>query len=273
MKIIQSYIKIDDTLNHQEIFYSYLFSYILLKKLYGNVSCICNKLAYNSFLKYIPYDEFLFIEPPNIPNIKKFWSISKINAYKNIEPPFIHIDGDVMMFEDHLSNLYSSKYDIIYQSTELFNGLFVNEKYHKIHCILNKNKLLLDKKFNHSANTGVIGFFDNKIKNQYIEKFFNVYNVINNHHDLLDDFFPTFMEEYVLYDFIQDKKLKSVELFNTKIIHKNAKKIFNNNIGYAHFWGSVKYRPNIIGGIKYIINKEYPEYVDNITKFEYVINN
>jgi hypothetical protein len=62
MKIVQSYI-INSTQDlNDNSFYIILLSYLNLKKLYGNVTMYCNKIAYENIIKYIPFDEIIIME-------------------------------------------------------------------------------------------------------------------------------------------------------------------------------------------------------------------
>ena len=65
MKIIQTFAIFDEVSpyltnkrNFEYVylnFYSFILSYITIKKIYGPITMICNQEAYDAFIKYIPY--------------------------------------------------------------------------------------------------------------------------------------------------------------------------------------------------------------------------
>lgn len=87
MKIIQSFAQYVDgspyvLLNENVIylnFYTYLLSFLTLKKYYGSVTMYTNQLGFETIVKHIPYDEIIILE--NQHGIER-WNLYKLQAIK-----------------------------------------------------------------------------------------------------------------------------------------------------------------------------------------------
>lgn len=109
-------------------------SLALAKKHYGEVSLITDSDGAN-ILQDLPFDNVI-IQLNDIPNYNTIWSLGKIYAYKYIcglNEPFLHLDGDVFLWEKLPENLTDS-------------AIFVQSKDEKIneHNIYNIFKLQAD---------------------------------------------------------------------------------------------------------------------------------
>src|SRR5579859_4047302 len=80
-------------------FYTFLLSYLTLKKYYGQVTMYTNQAAYDLFMKYIPYDNVVMKE-----NERSFseWNYYKVDVIREQTNDFIHVDSDVFIFSNLL---------------------------------------------------------------------------------------------------------------------------------------------------------------------------
>jgi hypothetical protein len=124
MRIIQSFAKLNieanqyvgNKLNGGELYlnlYSFLLSYLTLKKWYGHVTMYCNQHAYDTIIKHIPYDDVVILE--NEYNNIKFWSHYKVQVMNQMKENFIHVDSDVFIFKDILRPFLDGYFDGIVQ--------------------------------------------------------------------------------------------------------------------------------------------------------------
>jgi len=153
-------------------------SLALAKKHYSSVSLITDNNGYEIF-KTLPFDEF-HIELNNVPDYKTLWSLGKIYSYQyicNLNEPFLHLDGDVLLWEK-LPETLTSSYVFVQSEDEIIGQ----------HNIYNSLKLQADLSCaipyewlsNNNLrcyNMGIFGGTDLEFINEYCNF---VINMINN---------------------------------------------------------------------------------------------
>jgi hypothetical protein len=261
---------------HSLNFYTYLYSYILLKKLYRHVTMICNQDAFDLFVKHIPYDDVVIINPKEINDYKFFWSQLKVNSYQHMQAPFIHVDGDVLIFEDLFRKFTTGNHDIMIQSVELTHPANGHDFSHYINSYdasyqtLKNNGYELSKLLDFTFNCGVMGMKNNEFKGEFISAVNLVSDIMrkNQHNTTLNDDYACFLEQYILTDLVLKRKLKYLELFDRTLMYEKGMNHVAHQIGYTHFWGSTKYKPEYIKLMKDNIRTKFKEYSVYIEKFE-----
>jgi len=275
MKIIQSFAEFDEGNNYlcgeqtnkkYLNLYSFLLSYLTLQKYYSKVIMFCNQKAYDSFIKYIPYEDVKILENPNT---FKFWSYYKIEAMRTMKEKFIHVDSDVFIFDDLYSPFINTrKYDIIVQDTipARINACatFVenNKKFLKENNIIDYN--LYDRR---SFSCGTVGLTP-KLIPEYIglcdilkEAYLN--NKLFDTHPL-----GMILEELSLYLFMINNDLRVHEVLpHNEVLEHGIEKVGNLR-KYTHMWFGNKFNPQIIKAIKLKIKKEFPNKYQIIEKYE-----
>lgn len=269
MEIIQSYSQFDNDnhyignkLNGTEKylnFYTFLLSFLTLKKYYKSITMYCNRLAYDTFIKYIPYNKIVIIENKNT---IEWWSAYKLDIISNMKDPFIHVDSDVFIFDDIFKPFINNDYDIIIQNS--FDIDIVDkEKWINNICPIEKFN-------NKSFLCGVVGFKDIKIKDKYIEDTKIVKNLINENIVIGDRGF--ILEEFTLYLTSINNNLKYYEILPYDDIKKSIHKSGDNN-KYTHMWFASKYMKSNIDLIKNKIKKEFSDYYELVEKYDNYISN
>jgi FkbM family methyltransferase len=268
IKIIQSFAQynednhyVGNELNGTEKylnFYTFLLSFLTLKKYYGSVTMYCNRLAYDTFIKYIPYDNVIIIENKNTID---WWSAYKLDIISIIDEPFIHVDSDVFIFDDIFRPFINNKdYDIIVQNS--FDIEIIDkEKWIFEICPIQKIK-------NKSFLCGVIGFNDINKKEKYIKNTKKVKKLIEN--NLIIGDYGFILEEYTLYLTTVNDDLKYFEVLpydDIKDIYSSGEK---NN--YTHMWFASKYVKTNIDLIKNKIKKDFSEYYEIVEKYDNLIS-
>jgi Family of unknown function (DUF6734) len=254
-------------------FYSYLLSYILLHEKYDNITVVCNQSAHDKLIKYIPYEDVILIDTPQILEYNRFWSKVKIDTYNQVKGPFIHVDGDVFIFNDLLNNFINDDTDVIYQNIENNDQFVLYKKYNKIlkEFIIENN--ILSQNFLHSnaVNCGVVGFKHDKHKEMYLERVNRFYELISVETDLinqLDSQFTVYLEQFILGDLITEQNLKRSEIFTINELKSNSIIRLGDVKGYSHFWGDSKYNPTNTKLFIRKIKNDFPDYYKFIVKFE-----
>lgn len=283
MKIIQSFAEFDegslyyDSNTSENLkylnFYSFLLSFLTLQKYYGSVTMYCNQKAYDSFIKYIPYNEIIIIENNNSFD---FWSYYKVDIINQMNEKFIHVDSDVFIFDDLFSDFINNKYnvivqDIIHKEINDEDAVSLLKHYEEF---IDKNKIInpniYDKK---CISGGVIGM-DLEVKNKFIELSHKIkYNYDNKLLIFNTDYIAPITEELTLYLIILKNKLNMIEMLPFDLVNKYGRETTGNIIKYTHMWFDSKFNSNYINLIKNKIIKEFPNYIDVITEYEFNVIN
>jgi hypothetical protein len=280
MNIIQSFFLSENKVPYEEFtkgkkkspllnFYSFFASFLLLKKTHGDVTLICNQSAYDQMFKYIPYNNIIIKDELVKEEYSKFWSLNKLSSYLEINTPFIHVDGDVLLFNKYLLKPFNlDKYDIICQNYEDVNTSSHYHQYNKLFKNDKKIKAIIGDNFEYGrpVNCGVVGIKNEELKNEYLNKATSLFKYVKENYSNIDSSFPIYLEQYLLGILINDYNLKIKEILETELINKVGIFKLGDKIGYTHLWGNSKY--NYISYLKNIITKINPMYLENINKFE-----
>jgi hypothetical protein len=234
-------------------------------------------------LKY--YGELGYDEVKTTLNIledepSRFWSRGKMVAIENEPIGSIHIDGDVFIKKPEMINVLDfPNHDVIVQCEERL-GIFMRHYFDTIHhypIALTELPKGFNPKLKHALNCGVLGFNNEKVKSDYLKGYYNLVEQLKASEYFMDELKhnPKFEPNIVIEQFFLagycDKykaKVKFVlplysdtddELGTVKEMNDTA-----NRIGYAHAWGSTKYK--LIPAIKEKMKKYDPQYYRKVQK-------
>jgi len=274
MKIIQSFAKFEKgspydkkNKNAHLNFYSFLLSYLTLNKYYGHVTMICNQEAYDSFIKYIPYDEIIFLE-----NKYDFvyWSAYKLDAIRSMSGDIIHVDTDVFIFDDLFRPFIDGNYDIIIQDIIKWHDgtlkVYVNQNadYLRNSGIIDANQY--DNGF---ASCGVLGL-KNHVKSRYFDIVDKTYHGMKNGfiNGIDDKWFAMILEELNLYFTFYNSGYKVHSVLSPELIKEIGSQYVGNMSKYTHMWFSSKFDERNVELIKRKIRTEFPHYRKLIDKYD-----
>jgi hypothetical protein len=274
MRIIQSFAKFeegnpyDKNKNTYLNFYSFLLSYLTLNRYYGHVTMFCNQTAYDSFIKYIPYDEIIILENNNS---FVFWSYYKIDAMKTMTEKFIHVDSDVFIFDDIFRVFITGDYDIIVQNR------WVREQNDYIRDFVDKNlEFVIDNNIidpnvydGGSLCSGVVGM-KLEIRDQYVDyttKIKKAYgddkltHVEGNAISLISEELPLHLlalkKNYSVYEVLPKDLVMRYGALKAGMISK-----------YTHMWFASKFDAENIKLMRNKIIKDFPKYKSLIEDYE-----
>lgn len=276
MKVIQSYAQLPGTnqyigsvLNGQEVYlnlYSFLLSYLTLKKYYGHVTMYCNQLAFSNFIKHIPYDEVIFVE--NAHSNMIYWSYYKVQIMNQMEEDFVHVDSDVFLFDDLLRPFIDRKVDGIVQDAipagHTFVMDFVRANVHKLNPAYDGR----------CYSCGVIGMTKD-VLSKYREKNGEMYTkVVNNEYNALkknQNIYCGIIEELGFYLTCMENEYKIHEILPHELIVNGNQASAGNKMKYTHMWGGTKYKRQYIDLIKNKIKKEFPTHAHLLDVYDQII--
>jgi hypothetical protein len=277
MKIIQSFAQFKEgsPYSNKNVFlnfYSFYLSYLTLNKYYGNVTMICNEEAYNSFIKYIPYDEIIIKENKNDIN---FWNAYKIDAMKIIDDDIIHVDSDVFIFDDLFSEFINNDYwDIMVQDitpakdSYIVMGDFVkdNEKF------LSENDIIyLNEYDNRFTSCGTFGI-KKRVRDIYFNAVDKLHTGIKNG-VVTGKNLSILMEELTAYLVSIHYNLKLYDILTHELIVKYNKSRAGDIKKYTHLWFGYKFTDRNITLMKNKVRQEFPHNYSLIDKYEMEVLN
>ena len=273
MRIIQSFAKFEKgspydlkNKNSHLNFYSFLLSYLTLNKYYGHITMFCNQEAYNSFIKYIPYDEIVLKENENDVS---FWNIYKIDALKSVKEDVIHVDSDVFIFGELFHEfMFTDNWDVLVQDIipleyhNHFTNGFVgkNAEFLARNGIISKG--LYDGRF---TSCGALGL-KTRSKEKYFEAVDKIYAGIKS--DSLVAGNSLILEELTLYLVSLMNNFRTYQILPRVSMSEVGPQQSGNANKYTHMWFGTKFNERNVDLIKRKIRTEFPHYRKLIDKYE-----
>lgn len=276
MKIIQSYAHfdegtprldgIDDKNKIYLSFYSFLLSFLTLKKYYNNITMYCNKNAQKKLIKYIPYDKVNIVENKNS---SLFWSYYKIDIIKLMTNDFIHVDSDVFIFDDLFSKFIQSKqYDILIQNKIPKDANYVRDYADQYKKFLIKSNIFDPTSYDGEClSCGTIGMRIG-FKDGYINVCEAMKNEFINNNTTNNLYIGMACEELALYFYAIKNKLKTYEILSHENILKHGERGAGNLHKYTHMYFNSKFKVEYVKLIRNKIYKEFPNYINYVEKYE-----
>jgi len=274
MKIIQSFAQFEEGspyLQHHNkpdyvylSFYCFLLSQITVKKLYGDFTMFCNRKAYDSMLRYIPYDNVQIMENHNK---FKMWSMYKVDVMRIINDDFIHLDPDVSIFSKVLDPFINGECDVMVQDIVPFEDNRLKKFVFDNIDFFAETKILTKPFDGRAFSCGTVGI--KKFAQEYYFKGVEVlYEGMEKRGIEYIDYPTLILEEQLLYLIACENFFSVQEIIPTELITEYGIMDGGDRIGYLHLWRAVKYKTHIIDMIRKKIFFDFPEYYDTVLKYE-----
>ncbi|NAS13005.1 DUF6734 family protein [Poritiphilus flavus] len=264
-------------LNSKCFYMSWALSCLQLRKIYPDMNL---ELVTDSFGKKLlinrlklPYDQVHLELDPLSRFSESLWAIGKIKTYSIQSSPFIHVDGDVFIWDDVLSNLFKS--DLCVQSIDRQARYYARTSKKIIDLFGYIPDDLLDhlkSKQIFGVNAGVIGGSNIEFFKNYTSFAMSFVNKNIGALKYLDqEYFNMFYEQF-LFSFWQRKnKLKLTTLFD------NLSADFNEIVDmtmipiqkYNHIVGLAKSNIIINEQVCLRLAIDYPVYYERINNMDF----
>jgi len=245
-------------------FYTFLFSYLLLQRMYGSVTMFCNQQAIDSIIKYIPYDKIIIRENDN-PFL--MWSKYKIDIMRTIDDDIIHVDSDVLLFEDRFKPFIDDDYDIMVQD-------ILPRKENLIKRFGFENKeflaetLILTKPYDgRCMSCGAVGL-KRTMQDYYFAGVDVLYEAMLKHGLENVDMPSMLLEEQLLYYIAVENDFKTYEILSSELVAKHGVVDGGDKIGYLHLWRTLKFKRDVLDNIRKKIFFDFPDYYRLISDYE-----
>lgn len=285
MKIIQSFAKFDSgnprlnglvkpSVNQGDnkereklLFYSFLLSYLTLKKYYNEVTMYCNNSAQDFLVKHIPYDDVVILENEND---YRFWSYYKIDVIKQTKTDFIHVDSDVFIFGDIFSNFINdrNKYSGIVQNIIPESVNYCKRYVNDFRDFVTEYKIIDPKKYDGRCySCGVIGMKGN-LKYGYVSSCETIKKGFMR--SKLDDygFIGMAVEELAFYLYFLKNNLNAYEILPYEDVLKYGEHKAANYHKYTHLYLDSKFKTKYVKLVRNKIIKEFPHALKYIETYE-----
>jgi hypothetical protein len=248
---------------------SWVLSVNQLRKHHEDVELYTDEFGYKILIEklQLPYTKVHVVLDELNHYPQGFWAIAKIKTYSLQSEPFIHVDGDVFVWESLTEKFKNA--DLVTQNMEHTTDYYGKfwRKSTKVLIDIPKSMQPYHKGRSEFAfNMGIIGGNDVNFLQKYCKESFNFLE--NNKavwSELEKNNFNVFFEQVLLYNIAKKENIKCDFLFD-KVYNENMYVGFGKfedvpyEKQYLHFLGDYKKQlSNCIKMEKYVL-KHYPEY-------------
>lgn len=254
---------------------SWILSCNQLRKYYDDVILITDKAGHDVLVNrlHLPYTDVIVCLDELARYNSNLWALAKIKAYSMFDEPFIHVDGDVFVWDKLDGSL--GNHDLIVQNTETttdYYGTMWNELRPAID-ILPKAMENFDRNLSHNAyNMGIFGGNDTSFIKDYCKQAFNfVDQNLGKVNQLKGINFNIFFEQVLLYELATYHE-KDVSTLIRDDIGDNEYQGFADfdNVPegrrYLHLLGFYKRTTTVCNKMLAYVIKQYPQYVASLEK-------
>lgn len=194
--------------NLEYFYYSWMISFLQLKKVFGEVRLITDDNGKELLIDYlkIPYDH-VSLDLNKIQDERAdMWTLGKIYCYSSIKEPFVHCDGDLIVFED-LKNKVQNKDLFSEYHTRTQDANYTGFVKYLVNSTLDLPiSVIEDVKgnvpfFYEEYNTGLFGGIDYSFINEYAKIALNLYyknKLFFEKSNIHLSFFGIICEQYIL---------------------------------------------------------------------------
>ncbi len=251
-------------------FASWILSCNQLRVYYDDVILVTDKAGYDILINrlHLPYSDVIVCLDELSKYNSNLWALAKIKAYEVLDEPFIHVDGDVFVWEQFDSCL--GNHDLIVQNTEVTTAYY-RTMWNEIRPaidILPGAMEKYDQDVNNKAyNMGIFGGNDISFIKEYCKQAFDfVEQNLEKVNKLKGINFNIFFEQVLLHG-LATHYGKDVATYIKEDIGDNEYQGFADfdNVPegrkYLHLLGFYKRIPMVCNKMLAYIIKYYPQYV------------
>ncbi len=204
---------------------AWALSCLQLKKLYKSVTLYANKHAANFLINELglPYDNVVYFpESYSLPH-KALWALPKLWTYSMQNEPFLHVDGDVFLFNRIDESILNN--DVVGQNIEVATDYYTEtQKEIEEHFSFLPNVVREDFETRipiRAINAGILGGNDIKLFKDYTNEAFDYINKNIDSLPLMNaDRFNVFFEQHLLYTMMKQRKSSTGLIFHDIIEDK-----------------------------------------------------
>ena len=247
---------------------AWVLSFLQLRKFYEQVELVTNQQGKEVLidLLQLPYTKVTVIQFSE--KTKEFWSLAKVESYSIQTEPFLHIDGDVFIWQAFDNELLKSAL-IAQNSEDWFSGY-----QYMLAKIKDENIILPSfiKNYDNleSYNLGIVGGNKIDIFQEYRDE---VFEFVRHNQKLFQDlaqnynhsYVNMFIEQFMFTQLANSKQIHVSTFLPEKVIDPDYPEITNfynvpQTKQYVHLLGKSKSLPETCKTLSKILRRNYPEY-------------
>lgn len=257
-------------------YYSWALSCLKFKEVYGNIELVTDKEGYKLLIEtlQLPYTSVQVALDVLNDYHEKLWAIGKLYAYSLQEEPFLHVDGDVFIWEKLGSAIETAPLAAQHQEVgfahykEAYNDLLTYHDY--IPEILTADY----KKYGKidAANAGIFGGNDLDFFKEFVLEAFNFIDQNKNsimNENVFGSRFAIMYEQYLFSCMARKKQRKINYYFSDSSTNYKQLSDFKNKYAlkkYTHVMDVYKKLNTHCFELENILRAEYPNYYYTIKK-------
>ncbi len=201
---------------------------------------------------------------------QELWMESKLYAIKNEHEPFVHMDTDVFIkkpIEFIFDKVIVERKDAAYYYYKNLITFF--DQY----C---KDISFWNPEIPYAWSCGIIGFKDLRLKNEFVQCYTILKNVLREHRQAYESFkkgergyleVALLLEQYNLTSLLSYLRVQPNVLIPGD--SKKEQSVYANQIGYTHLLGASKYHPKNVNKMKELLKTKFLSHYNKIkNKFE-----
>lgn len=262
-----------------DIKYNYLswaLSCLQLKKFYNEVELVTDEFGFELLVNKLnlPYSNVKVILDDLNEYNPDLWALGKIYAYSVQEEPFLHVDGDIYIWERFAPRIENAA--LVCQNLEemrlydkVFNQITKYFNFIPLELLKSKNKNGKIK----AANAGILGGTDIAFFKNYTEKAFQF---VNNNLNIINKMdvglFNMIFEQSLFYALSEDKKIDLTFLFPNMNEWYDGIADFTgvpDRVKYIHAIGFYKQGQLTCDFLELKLQQDYPDYYYRIKRLLY----
>lgn len=260
-------------LSNKAYLWCWCLSCLNAKKLYGNIELYTDQAGYELLINKLnlPYDKVhIVFDNEDFEQLPiSLWSLSKIYTYSLQNEPYVHIDGDFILW-----NKIDFNKDVIFQNLEVDIAL-----YSDIYNIIKRNKnyfkpsYFLDCIYDDlgcAANLGLVGGRNANFIKKYAKQ---VQSFIKDNIDIINNLFPLkkdfncFIEQYYFMYLVNKEQIK-YDVIHPEIFPHKTKDRFYDRVdqfyAFNHFLGFAKKNELVNDFVGRKLFEHYPSYYHKV---------
>ncbi len=256
---------------------SWILSCNQLVKFHKDVELYTDNFGYEILIEklQLPYTKVYVVLDELNHYHKDLWAIAKIKTFQLQNEPFLHVDGDVFVWESLTDKFQKSQ--LITQNLEIttdYYGCMWDEISPNLTFLPTEMNNYHNKKSNLACNMGIIGGNDIDFFKKYTEKSFEFVDKNNSSWLNINSFnFNVFFEQVLFHEMAKGER-RNIDFLFEEVSEDNAYVGFGDfhkvpNKKYLHLLGVYKRNGSMCKAMEVYTMKYYPE---KYTKFAALFN-
>ena len=261
-------------------FMSWALSCLTFSRFYDDVELVTDAFGFDLLINKLklPYTKVSVVLNKLDKYSDRLWALGKIYTYQIQESPFLHVDGDVFIWEKFGANIEEA--DLVTQQLDYTNGHYIRALSEAQEFDLSISEIILnDVKYNENFkafNAGIIGGKDVSFFHSFGKTSFDMINSNKSKYgEPFGDAHYALLYEQLLFScmtreanrkvtcLIENESPKGLK-FNGDV--SNFRNKYNDSYKFVHILGGIKHFPSYCYELRNQMQVEFPVYLERIER-------